>query len=83
MPFAAAWMQPQIIMLSEVSQKEKDKYYYNITYMWNLKYDTNELIYETETDSQTYRTDLRFLVVGEGGIGGLGLADANCYTQNE
>ena len=26
--------------------------------MWNLKYDTNELIYETETDSQTERTDL-------------------------
>ena len=25
---------------------------YDITYMWNLKYDTNELIYETETDSQ-------------------------------
>ena len=26
---------------------------YDITYMWNLKYVTNELIYETETDSQT------------------------------
>ena len=26
--------------------------------MWNLKYDTNELFYETETDSQTWRTDL-------------------------
>ena len=26
---------------------------YNITYMWNLKYDTNEFIYKTETDSQT------------------------------
>ena len=26
---------------------------YDITYMWNLKYDTNEHIYETETDSQT------------------------------
>ena len=26
--------------------------------MWNLKYVTNELIYETETDSQTQRTDL-------------------------
>ena len=26
---------------------------YDITYMWNLKYDTNELIYEIETDSQT------------------------------
>ena len=22
----------------------------NIAYMWNLKYDTNELIYKTETD---------------------------------
>ena len=28
---------------------------YDITYMWNLKYDTNELIYGTETDSQTQR----------------------------
>ena len=27
--------------------------------MWNLKYDTNHLIYETETDPQTQRTDLR------------------------
>ena len=26
---------------------------YNITYTWNLKYDTNELIFKTETDSQT------------------------------
>ena len=25
---------------------------YDITYMWNLKYDTNELLYKTETDSQ-------------------------------
>ena len=24
---------------------------YDITYMWNLKYDTNVLIYKTETDS--------------------------------
>ena len=26
---------------------------YDITYMWSLKYDTNEPIYKTETDSQT------------------------------
>ena len=26
---------------------------YDSTYMWNLKYDTNEPVYETETDSQT------------------------------
>ena len=25
----------------------------DITYMWNLKHDTNELIYKTETDLQT------------------------------
>ena len=26
---------------------------YDIAYMWNLKYGTNEPIYKTETDSQT------------------------------
>ena len=25
---------------------------YDIIYMWDLKYDTNELIYKTESDSQ-------------------------------
>ena len=30
----------------------------DITYTWNLKYDTNGPIYETETDSQTQRADL-------------------------
>ena len=52
MPFAATWMQLVIIILSEVSQKAKDIPYY-ITYMWNLKYGTNEPIYKTETHSQT------------------------------
>ena len=27
MPFAAAWMEPETLILSEVSQKEKDKYH--------------------------------------------------------
>ena len=26
---------------------------YDITYMWNLNYDTNEPTYKTEADSQT------------------------------
>ena len=30
---------------------------YDITCMWNLKHDTNELIYETEIDLQTQKTD--------------------------
>ena len=57
MSFAATWMQLEIIILSEVSQKAKDKYHTIITYMWNLKYGTNEPIYKTETDrhrGQTY-----------------------------
>ena len=29
----------------------------DITYTWNLKYDTNELIYETETESYIQRTN--------------------------
>ena len=28
---------------------------YDIIYMWNLKYDTNEFINETKTDSQIHR----------------------------
>ena len=30
---------------------------YGITYVWNLKYDTNELIFKSEIDSQTQKTD--------------------------
>ena len=51
MSFASSRMNLEIIILSAVSQREKDKHHRYITYMWNLKYDTNELIYETETDS--------------------------------
>ena len=52
-PLAATWMHLEIIILSQVSYRER-QIPNDITYMWNLKYDTNELIYET--DSQ--RTDL-------------------------
>ena len=49
MPFAATWMQLEIITLNEVSQTKTNMY--DITYMWNLKYGTNEPICKTETDS--------------------------------
>ena len=46
---------------------------YDVVYMWNVKYDTNEHIYETETDSQNT------LVVAKGeegwGRDGLGVRD--------
>ena len=41
MPSAAIWMDLEITMPSEVSQKDK---YHDIPSMWNLKYDTNKLI---------------------------------------
>ena len=48
---------------------------YNITYMWNIKYDTNKCIYKTEANSQTQRTDL-WLSRGKGvGREGLGVWD--------
>ena len=34
------------------NRSERERQIHDITCMWNLKYDTNELIYKTETDSQ-------------------------------
>ena len=54
MSSTATQMQLEIIILNEVSQKDKDKYH---TYMWNLKYETNEPICERETESGTQKTE--------------------------
>ena len=56
MPVAATWMQLEILILSK-SERER-KIPYDIIYMWNLKYGTNEPIYKTEAHSQTWRTYL-------------------------
>ena len=37
MPFAATWVDLEIVILSEVSQTQKDKLSYDIAYMQNLK----------------------------------------------
>ena len=50
MSFAATWVQPEIPILSEVSQKEKDKYHMISLIMWNLKYGTDDPIYKIERD---------------------------------
>ena len=47
--------------------------------MWNLNYDTNELIYETETDTENRLVVASGKQVWEGWIESLGLADANYY----
>ena len=49
-------MDLEILILSELSQTEKQRkrMSYDISYTWNLKIsNTNELIYKTDTDSQT------------------------------
>ena len=60
MLFATTWMQLDIIILSEVKSERDGRIPYDITYMWNIKYDTNEPIYETETESQI---ENRFVLV--------------------
>ena len=43
LPFATVWIDLEGLMLSAISQTEKDILYV-ITYMWNLKNKTNEYI---------------------------------------
>ena len=53
-PFAATWLDLEIIIRSEVNKSDRERQMsYDITYMWTLKNDINELIYKTEIDSQT------------------------------
>ena len=54
MPFGATWVDLEITILSEVSQTKT-----KIAYVWNLKkISTNEVIYKTEIDAQTWKTNL-------------------------
>ena len=57
MPFAATWINLEIIMLTEVSQT-KTNIMISLIRGILKKNDTNELIYKTETDSQTQKTNL-------------------------
>ena len=64
MPFSATWMQLEIIILSEVSQKEKDKYH-----VISLIFDTNEPICEKETESGFFHVQHREQTGGYKGEG--------------
>ena len=61
------WMDLEIIILSAVNQKRQTPC--DIMYMQNLKYDKNELIYKTESASQTWGTET--IVTKEGSEGGM------------
>ena len=73
------WMQLEILILSK-SERER-QIPYDITCMWTLKYSTNEPIYRTETDSQTWRTDLWLRrESGEGEGDEMGLFHPKCNS---
>ena len=75
MPFAATWMQSEVI-LSEVSQTEKNKHHY-ITYMWNLILKTMEVnVFTKQKQTQRHRKEIYSYQRGntEGYIKSLGLA---------
>ena len=62
-------MDLEIIILSEESQTEKDRYHMISLICGSKKQnDTDELIYKTETDSQTQKTNL-WLPKGKAGGG--------------
>ena len=55
---AAPWTDLERTTVREVRQKREGQTPCDSTYKWNLKSDTNELIYET--DSQTQKTNLGY-----------------------
>ena len=61
MPFIATWMDLEIIILSVNKSDRERQISYAVTYMWNLKNKTNELIYKTNL----------WLPKGEAGEGGI------------
>ena len=77
MAFAATWMQLEIFILSELSQKEKDKYHM-ISLTCGIQYRAQMNLSTKQTDSQTQRTDLWLPRERRKGVrwtGSLGLAD--------
>ena len=81
MPFAATWMELETLILSEISQKDKDKYY--MISLINGIYYTAQMNLSTEKKSMDLEN--RLVVAkgeGVGWTGNLGLIDANYCLWN-
>ena len=68
MPFVATQMQLEILIRSELSHKKKRQISYDITYVWNLIYGTNEPFHIKENHGHGEQT-----CGGQEGGGGSGM----------
>ena len=64
MPFAATWMDLEISILSEIERERQTPC--DITYLWNLKYDTNDV---STKQKQTHRHREQTCGCKEGAVG--------------
>ena len=68
----------------KLSKSDRERHIsYVITYTWNLKNDTNGLIYKTKIDSQTLKKVTTGEGRGKGWIKDFGLAYTHYCTWNE
>ena len=81
MPFVAIWMDLEIDIQSEISQKEKNKYIISLT-CGIQKNGTDELICKAEMESQRQKTNLWLARWGgeEGYTGRLGWTYTHYYV---
>ena len=68
MPFSEMQVDLETVIQSEISQKEKKHILYNIIYIWNERYGTDELICKAEIETQMQRTNI-WTLIGEMGGG--------------
>ena len=83
MPFAATWMELETLILSEVSQKQKEKCHMillisGIEYMAQMKFSTEKKIMDLENRHVVAKGEGE----GVGWIGSLGLIDADYCLWN-
>ena len=85
MPFADTWMDLEIIILSKSDRERQISY--DISYMRNLKYDTNERLCKTnrsvDIENTFMVTQEESMRVGEGQIKSLGLIYPPYYISNK
>ena len=78
MPFVATWMELETLILSEASQKEKDKYHISLIYRAQMNLSTEKKIMDLENRLVVARGEEE----GVGWMGCLGLIDADSCLWN-